>query len=528
MADQFEPKKRSSVFQIHRGAATQNDVSETVTDLNDLTAFVISTNATAQKVMKLHDSNLAQPCVLTQCGHLLKVDDPTDNEASLIPSMRDRLIEVNNGSVVELRVNRSVLRSFIANDIDRQKASNSLKTHPEVESIVRRAVNLSATDIHLVIVGDECNVRYRVNGILAHPTTFSHSVGTAIISAWWETYAMIPINGDIAKDGRYSRTIDGVSYLFRLSLGVSKATETESLAVRLRNMRDIPKIADLGYNARQLELVKECLNRAGVALICGQVNSGKSTLQSAWMAQLPDDLFKLEVSDQVEVLIDGWVHLQKLTTGTRERLVEQTAKFYQLPTRHDINFIAVNEVRNHETAQLLEDLMQQGTSGISSIHAKGWPEAINRMLGKEMAIRPESLFAEGFFNAIVYQTLGRVLCAGCKLDKHGDAFWTDYFRVRLGDGIAYRNPNGCEKCAFTGIAGLTAVAEFIPIRHDNRHLLKDTTNTTAMYRWMRDNNIPTIFQHALEKIKARELDPHMIRQILGDFDETNIFDEYLA
>jgi uncharacterized protein (DUF1786 family) len=47
-----------------------------------------------------------------------------------------------------------------------------------------------------------------------------------------------------------------------------------------------------------------------------------------------------------------------------------------------------------------------------------------------------------------------------------------------------------------------------------------------MYQWMHSNNIETIFEHALSKIKALQLDPQMIRLKLGDFNANNIFDQY--
>lgn len=498
-----------------------------IKDISQMKYFVVSRDPAALAIMNLGDREKKHPVVLLQDGTLLVIANPSALEQTLIPALKSRLCALKgiDSSSREIRVERAVFRSWLEQRWSAGGRRVQSIKNDDCETILRTAIDLGATDIHIDVVSRVCTVKYRANGVLCYPTVFNGEVGQAIIAAFWETYAESGIKGDVAKDGRFSRVVGRVEYLFRLSFGASPALDIASLAIRVRNMRDIPKVAQLGYSERQKALITECQGRAGMVLICGAVNSGKSTLQTAWMNALPVDQFNLEISDQVEVLLPNFIQLQK-PSGGRDWVQEQIEKLYILATRHDINFIAVNEVRDRATARLMEDLMQQGTPGISSIHAKGWPEAINRLLGNEMGVRPETLFGEGFFNAFAYQTLGRVLCDCCKLGAHKDDFWTEYFLNRLGGPLAFRNPEGCDACNNTGIKGLTAVAEFLPIRKSNRALLRDTTNITAMYQWMHENDVPTIFEHALEKIKAQQLDPLMVQRTLGDFDETNIFDAF--
>tara|TARA_B110000093_G_scaffold47518_1_gene50796 strand:- start:534 stop:2159 length:1626 start_codon:yes stop_codon:yes gene_type:complete len=502
-----------------------------IKNVSDLRTFEISSEPRHIIAMALTDTEKSHPFVVLNDGSLLITADPTDVDNSLIRAQRILMLENNNGRPAKERlVERAVLRSWISTSISQAKQRSGIQTNKDCESILYRAAMLNATDIHIDISPGQgsistCTIRYRANGVFCESASFDGDTGLAINAAFWETYVKDGIAGDLVKDGRFSRMIDGQEFLFRLSYGASPTLGIVTTAIRARNMHDIPDVNALGYSARQKTLIKESQGRAGVVLIAGSVNSGKSTLQSAWMAALPADQFNLEVSDQVEVILPNFTQLQKPSSGSKEVIREQTQLLYKLPTRHDIDFIAINEVRDRDTAQLMQDLMQLGTPGITSIHAKGWPEAINRLRSDKMGVDAETLFSEGFFNAICYQTLGRVLC-DCKLDAHTDKFWDDYFRKRLGDTLAFRNAKGCDACGRTGIAGLTAVAEFIPIVDSNRRLLRDTTNSTAMYQWMHSNNIETIFEHALSKIKALQLDPQMIRLKLGDFNANNIFDQY--
>jgi type II secretory ATPase GspE/PulE/Tfp pilus assembly ATPase PilB-like protein len=495
-----------------------------ISKISELSAFDLTLDKDILAALCLADNEKTHPIVVTDDWRLLVVNTPSLTECEKIRSVKDLVKSKTDSETTSLTVERAVLRSWIVSYLESSRSEKQI-INTDCEDILSLAEEIGATDIHIDRKGMFCDINYRASGVFCRSSEISGDVGTNIIKSFWEVYAKDGISGDYVKDGRFSRKTRGVEYLYRLSYGSSKALGIESLAIRARNMRDVPSLSQLGYSECQLKAMKESVGVAGLVMICGSVNSGKSTFQAAWQQMLPADQFNLEISDQVEVLLPNFTQLQKPSEGKAEHIREQTQRLYKLPTRHDIDFIAINEIRDFDTAQLMQDLMQLGTPGITSIHAKGWPEAVNRMRSTKMAINDQTLFGEGFFNAIAYQTLGRVLCS-CKLANHPDPFWQEYFTSRLGGGLFFRNSEGCEKCGHTGINGLTAVAEFIPIRNENRHFLRDTTNNTAMYQWMHDNEHLTIFEHALGKIKKGILDPQMIRQKLGDFDKTNIFDAY--
>ena len=505
-----------------RSAALEE--TSVISKISDLATFDLTRDVDILAVLSLSDSEKTHPVIVTEDWRILVVDKPSHTEREKIRSVKDLVRSNTDSKTTLLIVERAVLHSWVVSCLASKRSETPL-INVQCEAILNSAEEIGATDIHIDVKGMYCDINYRASGVFCRSSEISGTVGSNIIKAFWETYAKDGISGDYVKDGRFSRKTNGVEYLYRVSYGTSKALGIESLAIRARNMRDVPSLSELGYSEPQLKAMKESVGVAGLVMICGSVNSGKSTLQAAWQKMLPADQFNLEISDQVEVILPNFTQLQKPSEGEPDEIHEQTQRLYKLPTRHDIDFIAINEIRDFDTAQLMQDLMQLGTPGITSIHAKGWPEAVNRMLSKKMAINDQTLFGEGFFNAIAYQTLGRVLCS-CKLANHPDPFWQEYFTSRLGDGLFFRNSDGCEKCGHTGINGLTAVAEFIPIGPGNRKLIRDTTNNTAMYQWMHDNGHPTIFEHALGKIKAGMLDPQMIRQKLGDFDKTNIFDAY--
>ena len=316
-----------------------------------------------------------------------------------------------------------------------------------------------------------------------------------------------------------------------MSYGYSKVTDERSLAIRLRDMKHIPALNTLGYHDTQLRTLKQAAVNKGITLIIGAVNSGKSTTQTAIMKTRPALEKNLEISDQIEVELDNFVQIQLPIEGTEEIIRENKERLRRISTRHDVDFIAINEIRDRETAVMASSMMLQGTTGIASIHGSGWVDAINRLVSKtDLGISPDILFSESFLSLVIVQSLIGVLCGYCKLEQHADPFWQQYYQtgfgVEAGRHIRFQNKYGCGACRHSGIGSLTLVAECIPITEANRHLLKDTTNPQAMRDWMHANGILNIHQHAGTKIVNGELDPLLTQRKIGSFNKGNLYDAW--
>ena len=296
-------------------------------------------------------------------------------------------------------------------------------------------------------------------------------------------------------------------------------------------MKHIPDITTLGYHETQLKTFKQVSGNKGITLIIGAVNSGKSTTQTAIMKSRPALEKNLEVSDQIEVELDNFVQLQLPIEGTKEVIRENKERLRRISTRHDVDFIAINEIRDRETAAMASSMMLQGTTGIASIHGSGWVDAMNRLMSKtDLGISPDILFSESFLSLVIVQSLIGVLCERCRLQSHPDPFWRQHYQAGFGtaacENIRYHNNQGCSSCRYSGIRTLTLVAECIPIVEANRHLLMNMTNPQAMRDWMHENGVLNIHRHAYTKIINGELDPLMTQRKIGNFNKGNLYDAW--
>ena len=427
---------------------------------------------------------------------------------------------------------RSVFESWMNRNQELSLQQQTRESSNQVNELLVQAINNQATDIHLEIKNNRTIIYQRVYGQLSTSQSFDRSQGIKIIAAVWNIYVNQPFsNGDVAKDGRFNFDYNGRKWLCRVSYGYSKVTDERSLAIRLRDMKHIPDLSALGYHETQLQSLKQVAANKGITLIIGAVNSGKSTTQTAIMKTRPALEKNLEISDQIEVELDNFVQIQLPIEGTEDIIRENKERLRRISTRHDVDFIAINEIRDKETAVMAASMMLQGTTGIASIHGSGWVDAINRLVSKtDLGISPDILFSESFLSLIIVQSLIGVLCRHCKLEQHSDPFWQKYYRNGFGTAagrhVCFQNKYGCSACRHTGIGNLTLVAECIPITEANRHLLKETTNPQAMRDWMHANGILNIHQHAGSKIINGELDPLLTQRKIGNFNKGNLYDAW--
>ena len=503
-----------------------------IVDFSAIKDLEISKNPLIHKELKIIGGSF--PGIVTSDNEIICIarEDQTLEEAQAMSQLVSRLRTVHGINPVIKEASRPIIESYIEQQHKQSVKERSQEGSYLVNEILVDSIEKHATDLHLEIAYDETNVYQRIFGQLSRAQRFNASQGENVINAVWNLYVGQNYSpGEVAKDGRFEFEHKDQRWLCRVSYGYCKVNAQRSMAMRLRDMFHIPELEFLGYNERQLEILRQCTVGKGITLIIGAVNSGKSTTQTAIMKQRPTLEKNLEISDQIEVKLKNFVQLQLPIEGDEKVRNENKEKLRRISTRHDVDFIAINEIRDMETAAMATSMMLQGTAGIASIHGSGWADAINRLMSEtDLNVSPDILFSESFLSLIIIQSLIGVLCENCKLDKHPEAYWQEHFETgfapQVVDGMRFRNPDGCYACRHSGIEELTLLAETIPVKENNRQLLKDTTDPQKMRTWMLENDIPNLHQHALEKVRNGTVDPLMARRRIGPFTSYNLFDEW--
>lgn len=328
-----------------------------------------------------------------------------------------------------------------------------------VNTLIFRAANQRASDIHIEPYENELKVRFRVDGVLQDIDSENKTFQAAIISR-----IKVMANLDIAEkrlpqDGRIGLKIAGKDVDIRVSTVPTRYGER--IVMRLLDKANaIIDLDSLGL----VETVKVPLQRLihkshGIILVTGPTGSGKTTTLYACISQInSEDKNILTVEDPVEYELAGVGQMQvnpkinfTFATGLRSIL------------RQDPDVIMVGEIRDLETAEIAVQASLTGHLVFSTLHTNDAPGAATRLI--DMGVEPFLISSSVL--AILAQRLLRTLCPDCKIpvtltDEQCQELRLDPGKIK---SIPIFGPReeGCKTCQFTGYKGRMGIHELLII-----------------------------------------------------------------
>ena len=314
------------------------------------------------------------------------------------------------------------------------------------DQIIKNALHLGASDIHLEPLSDKLRIRLRIDGKLkfykSYPLSFADKmlVRLKILAGLDISQKKLP------QDGRFFIEDQGEKVDIRLS--TSPIYNGEKIVLRLLKKRpDLLTMEGLGLNTNQINQLNILLHQSnGLILFTGPTNSGKTTSIYALLQQMnTESLNIMTIEDPIEYQMEGINQMQvnpiikmDFSQGLRTML------------RQDPDILMVGEIRNAETAQIAIRAAITGRLLFSTIHTRDAISAIYRL--QEMGVEPYYI-ADGVLG-VVAQRLLTTLCPYCKrpVKKQAPAFFK-------GEELLYE-PVGCERCNH-GHLGRKAVFELV-------------------------------------------------------------------
>ncbi|MEO5927915.1 MAG: GspE/PulE family protein [Patescibacteria group bacterium] len=347
-----------------------------------------------------------------------------------------------------------------------------------VSVIMRQAVEGGASDIHIEPVGNECRVRYRIDGVLRSSLTLPIYVHPAIVSRI-KVLANLKIDETrIPQDGRITEEINGKKIDFRIS--TLPVVDHEKVVMRILDTSvGAPTFEALGYRKEYIDVIKEEIKKPfGLFLITGPTGSGKSTTLFAGLNLLNSEGRNIStLEDPVEYYIAGVNQSQirpeigyTFATGLRSLL------------RQDPNVIMVGEIRDRETAELAIHASLTGHLIFSTLHTNDVFGLVPRLV--DMHVEPFLLAAT--LNLGIAQRLARKICPHCKevqeiapetvakLQKEVLLIPKKYFSqgIDQNGALVFYHGKGCARCGDSGYSGRTAVAELFQFTQTAKRLVE--------------------------------------------------------
>lgn len=328
------------------------------------------------------------------------------------------------------------------------------------DELVRGAISVHASDIHLSPSPQGFKLTYRVHGTLHEVMTVRLELAPLLttrvkVLARLDTY----VRG-FPQDGRLVMTVDGRLVEARVS---TLPTETgERIVLRLvRGALDVPDLDSLGFSPGVLSGLKDLLARPqGILFLTAPVGSGKTTTLYAAMGHIS----RTRGSTTSLVTLEDPIELE-LPFATQTQMHPKAgmtfASTLRSVLRQDPNVLMVGEIRDHETADIT---MQAGLTGhliLTTVHGDSAAGPFARII--DMNVEPFIIASASI--GCLSQRLVRTLCIHCRKEAEPEPHVRDRFEhlgAKLPSGTYYV-PEGCEYCEGMGFTGRMPIAELLTV-----------------------------------------------------------------
>ena len=334
-----------------------------------------------------------------------------------------------------------------------------------VNQVLKDAIELRASDIHLEPFEDEFKIRYRIDGELQEVPVPGQlkQFQPAIVSRVKILSHLNIAEKRLPQDGRIKVRIDSNEVDIRVS--VIPMLHGEAVVMRLlRQNSTLRGLGQIGMAQREYQHFKNVLSLPhGIILVTGPTGSGKTSTLYTALNEINDAVRKIiTVEDPVEYQLKGVNQIQ-----VNEKSGLTFARGLRSILRHDPDVILIGEIRDAETAQIAVQASLTGHLVFSTLHTNDAPGALTRLV--DMGVEPYLVASS--LEAVLAQRLVRVLCPHCKQPDTSER--AQAFKVKLGiaaSTIIYKSI-GCRECRNTGFFGRHAIFEWMDTNEEIRQLI---------------------------------------------------------
>lgn len=340
-----------------------------------------------------------------------------------------------------------------------------------VNSLLVRAIDEEASDVHIEPFERGVRVRYRVDGLLRQVMTLPRKMMPAIVSR-----VKVMGNMDIAErrlpqDGRTLLRLPGRDLDLRVS--TMPTVFGEKVVIRILDKGSMKEfgLENLGFSSFNLDRFSAFLRSAyGMVLVTGPTGSGKTTtLYAALNAINSVEKNIVTVEDPVEYMLEGVNQAQ-----VNVKAGATFATYLRSLLRQDPDVIMVGEIRDLETAEIAVRAATTGHLVLSTLHTNDAPGAVTRLI--DMGIEPFMVASSVL--GVVAQRLVRRICQHCKRSYDPDEAEVSFAGLKPGQKLYIGT--GCEHCGFTGYRGRTAIHEVLTVTPSLQSLILKRVSTEEL------------------------------------------------
>jgi general secretion pathway protein E len=358
-----------------------------------------------------------------------------------------------------------------------------------VNNILNKALEVSASDIHIEMFENQPRLRYRIDGVLMEYPPPSRDIYFATINRIKIMSNLNIAEKRLPQDGRIRLKVGGKEIDLRIS--VIPMLYGEGIVLRILDKSTITlDLSRFGFEDDVLENLRKLVRKPeGMILVTGPTGSGKTTTLYAALKEIISPSTKIiTVEDPVEYSLEGVNQIQ-----VNNKVGLNFASGLRSILRHDPDVILVGEIRDKDTAGISIQSSLTGHLVLSTLHTNDSASAFNRLLDMDM----EDYLISTCVIAVLAQRLVRKLC-DCKkeynMDKDAKA------RIGLSEDNKLYQPNGCDECSNTGYKGRVAIAELLVVNEHIRKMIINHERSNVIQQEAVKNGMKILWQDGIKKV----------------------------
>lgn len=234
-------------------------------------------------------------------------------------------------------------------------------------TLLEKAIDHDATDIHLVPMQDHYDVCFKKNSKLHQYVVYPPHLATRMISFYKFLSSLDISDKRKPQSGSFHKKIHGQNYSFRVST-IPSVHLRESVVIRLQKHDNIVGLDELCMDPIWAQhLLTAIQKRQGLILVTGPTGSGKTTTIYSLTAHCVNQLERhvITLEDPVE---NNHSHLLQIQVNEQSGMTY--AAGLKAILRHSPDVIMIGEIRDAETAKTAVAASLTGHLVLTTVHAK--------------------------------------------------------------------------------------------------------------------------------------------------------------
>ena len=363
-----------------------------------------------------------------------------------------------------------------------------------VNTIIARAIQAKASDIHFEPFEKEFKIRYRVDGALYEMAPPPRRLAIPVTSRIKVMANLNIAERRVPQDGRIQTLLAGRQVDLRVSTLPTQYGESIVLRVLDRSVVNLD-LEKLGIPKHIYDYICETLEKPnGIFIVTGPTGSGKTTTLYSCLGRINTiDTKILTVEDPVEYELEGIIQVP-----ANEGIGLTFARALRAFLRQDPDKILVGETRDLETAQIAIQASLTGHLVMTSLHTNDAAGAVTRLL--DMGVEPFLIAAS--MEGVLAQRLLRRICKDCRTPfqpKEEVISQIGLTASEIGDRPFYFG-KGCESCNGTGYRGRVGIYELLDIREPIRQLINERAPSVVIRQKGIELGMSTLRQDGIRNI----------------------------